>query len=240
MSYTVCPANGRSPAIVSLSATPPVRKTSGQGGASMPMVIQGSALAPVNMPTTDYLPIVRIPLNSIIHKVEICLDTAPSTSLTGSIGLIFSDAGNTGSGVPGAGDGTPSYYQSVNSLTSATPDIISQSCFFYAAAIQSYVGLWTDVTFQNYTGNSVTDGFYVPSASSQPIWQALNAGSTAPGGTSGLGKATAATSGMNGSAYNLTYDVGGFCDVTWFETTTGVNTSAVTINLRVTFSNAAS
>lgn len=229
MAYTIVPANGRTAAIVSLEATPPVRTTAGQGGAVGPFIIQGSGLAPINMPTTNFLPLVRFPLNSIIHKVEIACDTAPSTSLTGSLGLVFSDCA----------DGTPSYYQSTYGLTGAVPDIISQSCFFYQAAIQSYVGLWTDVTFQNYTGNSVTDGFYVPSASRLPIWQALNGGSNASG-NSGLGKATSATASQNGSAFNLTYDVGGFCDLTWFETTTGVNTAAVVLNARVTFSVAAS
>ena len=38
-------------------------------------------------------------------------------------------------------------------------------------------------------GGSVTDGFYVPSASQQPLWQALTVG-----GIGGLGKATGATS----------------------------------------------
>lgn len=229
MSYTVVPANGRTAAIVSLEATPPVRTTSGQGGSAMPIVVQGSGLAPINMPTTNFLPLVRFPLNSIVQKVEIALDTAPSTSLTGSLGLAFSDCN----------DGTSPYYQSTYALTAATPDIISQSCFFYQAAITSYVGLWTDVTFQNYTGNSVTDGFYVPSAARLPIWQALNGGSNASG-NSGLGKATSATASMNGSAFNLTYNVGGYCDLVWFETTTGVNTSAVVINARVTYSSAAS
>jgi hypothetical protein len=222
MSYTVVPANGTSTPIVNLNASPAVRSTAGQGGACETFVITGSALAPVNMPTTNFLPLVRIPTNSIVHKVEIALDTAPSTSLTGSIGLTFSSAN----------DGTPSAYQSTYALTGATPSIVSQSCFFYQAAITSYVGLWTDVTFQNYTGNSVTDGYYVPSASTKPIWQALGAG-----GASAVGKATSGAS--PGAFTTCQTDPFGFFDVCWFETTTGVNTSAVEISLRVTFSNAA-
>jgi hypothetical protein len=221
MSYTVVPASGTGNQIVQLDSTPPVRLTAGNGGQVKTFVITGSATAPVNMPTTNFLPIVRIPTNSVVHKVEIALDTAPSTSLTGSIGLTFSDAFNASP----PGDGTQGQYASTYALTSATPSIVSQSFFFYQAAITSYVGLWTDVTFQNYTGNSVTDGFYVPSASILPLWQAL---------TTGIGKATSGAS--PGAFTSCATEPFGFFDVVWFETTTGVNTSAVKISLRVTYS----
>jgi hypothetical protein len=222
MAYTVVPASGRSTVITNLEATPAVRTTAGQGGSCNAMVLTAFGVAPINMPTTNFLPLIRIPSNAIIHKLEICLDTAPSTSLTGAIGLCFSDTA----------DGTPAALQSTYALTGAAPSIVSQSCFFYNAAITSYVGLWTDITFQNYTGNSVTDGFYVPSASVKPMWQALSAG-----GIGGLGKATSGAS--PGAFTSCASDPFGFFDITYFETTTGVNTSAVNIGLRCTFSNAA-
>jgi hypothetical protein len=229
MAYTIVPASGRSTAIVNLEATPPVRASAGMGGTARTVCIEGYGLAPINMPTTDFLPLVRVPSQAIIKKVEIALDTAPSTSLTGAIGLLFSDCN----------DGTPQSLQSTYALTGSVPSFVAQSFFFYNAAITSYVGLWTDVTFQNYTGNSVTDGFYVPSAAGKPLWQALTAG----GSVAGLGKATvngANTGSSPGTAFaNCQTDPGGFMDVTWFETTTGVNTSAVTINLRVTYAEAA-
>lgn len=219
MAYTVVPASGQSVAITNLGASPAVRNTAGQGGAGKSFILQGYGLAPVNMATTNFLPLVRVPTNAIIQKVEIALDTAPSTSLTGSLGYTFSNAN----------DGTPTGYQSTYATSSAVANIVSQSFHFYQAAITSYVGLWTDVTFQNYTGNSVTDGFYVPSAANKPLWQAMTAG----GNVANLGKAT---SGTGSSAFaSCQTDPGGFMDLCWFETTTGINTSAVTINLRVTF-----
>lgn len=222
MSYTVVPANGTANQIVKLDSNPPVRLT----GVGRTVTIVGSALAPINMPTTNFLPLVRVNTSVLVQKVEICLDTAPSTSLTGSIGLTFSDAYNK---FPG-GDGTSANLASTYALTGAAPSIVSQSFFFYQAAITSYVGLWTDVTFQNYTGNSVTDGFYVPSASKLPLWQATQ------GSLDGVGNLGKATSGASPGAFtSCTSDPGGFFDICWFETTTGVNTSAVTINLRVTY-----
>lgn len=217
MAYTIVPASGRGAAIVNLEKTPAVRATAGQGGASVVYQVDGFALAPINMPTTDFLPLVRIPTNAIIKSVELCVDAAPSTSLTGSLGLTFSDVL----------DGTSSPNLSTYALTGATPSIVSQSCFLYATAIQSYLE-YTNVTFANATGNSVTDGFYVPSASAQPIWQALTVG-----GVGGLGKATSGAT--PGAFTSCVTDPGGFFDVCWFETTTGVNTSAVVINCKVSY-----
>lgn len=228
MAYTIVPANGTSAAIVSLDATPPVRKTAGQGGLSVSYTVDGYAIAPINMPTTNFLPLVRIPSNAIIKSVELALDVAPSTSLTGSLGLLMS-----------AGfDGTSPPNLSVYALTGAVPQFVSQSCFLYATAITAYVGNYTNVTFSNAGGNSVTDGFYVPSASQQPIWQALTVG-----GNGGLGKATvdgANTGSSPGRAFvTCATEPGGFFDIVWFETTTGVNTSAVALNCKVTYVQAA-
>lgn len=222
MTYTVVPANGTAQQIVKADANPPVRLTGGMGYS---MEIVGSALAPINMPTTNFLPLIRVPTNCIVRKLEISLDTTPSTSLTGSVGLTFSDAYAT---VPG-GDGTPANLASTYKVSGATANIVSQSFFFYQAAITTYHGFWQDITFQNNTGNSVTDGFYVPSASFQPLWQALSVGSNINGNTN-LG---AATSGASPGAFSTCQtDPGGFFDICWFETTTGVNTSAVMISLR--------
>jgi hypothetical protein len=221
MAYTIVPASGRGAAIVNLEKTPAVRATAGQGGASILYVNEGYALAPSNMPTTDFLPIVRIPTSAIVKKVEIACDAAPSTSLTGSVGVTFSDVL----------DGTSSPNLSTYALTGATPSIVSQSCFLFASAITTYLE-FTDITFANATGNSVTDGFYVPSASGQPLWQALTVG-----GAGGTGKATSGAT--PGAFTSCVSDPGGFFDVCWFETTTGVNTSAVYINLRVTYAIAA-
>lgn len=226
MAYTVVPANGTSNQIVQLDGlgTPsglPVRLTAGQGGAQRNVVITGSAVCPINMPTTNFLPLVRIPTNAIIKKVSLAIDAAPSTSLTGSLGLCFSDAYNA---LGMSGDGTPASLSSTYALTGASPSIVSQSFFLYQTAITGYTGKFNDVTFANFSGNSVADGFYIPSASVKPVWQALTTG------------AGAATSGASPSAFSTCQtDPFGFFDVVWFETTTGVNTAAVTLTCEVNF-----
>lgn len=226
MAYTIVPANGTSSQIVNLDGlgTPagvPVRATAGQaGGAQRCLEIIGYALAPINMPTTDFLPLVRIPTNCVVHSVSLALDATPSTSLTGSLGLTFSDSYNAlGMG----GDGTPAAYASTYALTGAAPSIVSQSFFLYQTAIQTYTAAWKDVTFANFANSgSVTDGFYIPSAAGKPLWQALTTG------------AGAATSGASPGAFTTCQvDPGGFFDIVWFETTTGVNTAAVNLSCRV-------
>lgn len=232
MTYTVVPASGEDSAIVNLSATPPVRATAGQHGLTVAYEQTGSAVIPVNFPTTNFLPMVRIPMNAIVHQVLIATDTFPSTSLEFDVGLVWSNGS-----YQGLTDGTQAAYLSTYALTGATCNIISQSAFAYNYTYSTTtpaLGLWQDITFQNALGNSATDGFYVPSASVKPIWQALGAG-----GTGGLGKASANTSG----AYNAfvtcqTYPFG-FADITLFSTVTGVNTSAVNVSLRVLYSIAA-
>lgn len=223
MAYTIVPASGTSAAIVSLSATPPVRSTAGQGGLTTVREITGSATAPINMPTTNFLPLVRIPTNAIVKKVELILDSTPSTSLTGSLGLTFSNVL----------DGTSPPNLSVYALTGAVPAIVSQSFFVQATAIQTYTGLYKDVTFSAFAnGASATDGVYVPSASNQPLWQALSAG-----GIGGTGKATSGAA--PGAFTTCQSDPGGFFDVVWFETTTGVNTGAIVMTCRVTYTGVA-
>ena len=216
MTYTVVPATGTSNQIVQLDATPPVRVTN----AGRLVTIVGSGLADVNMATTHYLPLIRIPTNALLVKLELSLDTAPSTSLTGSVGLAFSD-GN---------DGTPNALKSTHKLSAGTCNIFSQSFFLYQTDVTAYVALWKDITFGNYTGNSVADGFYVPSASDLPLWKATQ------GSLRGVSKLGAATSGAAPGAFTSgVSDPGGFFDICWFATTTGVNTSAVTVNLRATY-----
>lgn len=225
MSYTIVPANGTSSQITKLDSTPPVRLTAGEQGLVKTLTIRTTVTVPINMPTTNFLPLIRFPTNSVVQSVKLILDAAPSTSLTGSVGLVFSDAPVA---VP-PGDGTQSQYASTYGLTGASPSVVSMSCFLYETNIVGYVGSWTDITFGNYSGNSVTDGYYVPSASMQPIWQALTVG-----GTGGTGKATA---GSSPSAFvSCVTDPFGFFDLVWFETTTGVNTSTVQMTAELTIS----
>jgi hypothetical protein len=219
MAYTVIPTSGTAAAIVNLGATPPTRATAGQGGLTYDYTVRGTALVPINMPTTNFLPLVRIPTNAIIRNVKLGLDAAPSTSLTGSLGLTFSNVL----------DGTSVLNLSVYNGASSVPAIVSQSFFMFATAITAFIGGMTDVTFKNAAGNSVTDGFYVPSASLQPVWQALSLG--------GAGALGAATSGAAPSAFSTCQtDPYGFFDIVWFETTTGVNTGTAQLTCECNYS----
>ena len=69
--YTLVPASGIGAAIVNLNANPSVRATAGQGGVAHAFINEGFAVAPINMPITNFLPLVRIPTNAIVKKVEI-------------------------------------------------------------------------------------------------------------------------------------------------------------------------
>lgn len=222
MAYTIIPSGGTGAAIVNLGKTPPVRATAGQGGLTVAYTIKDTVLLPINMPTTNFTPVIRIPTNAIVQSVKIALDAAPSTSLTGSLGLTFSSVL----------DGTSVPNLSVYNGSSSVPAIVSQSFFMYQTAITTFHDTMTDVTFKNSTGNSVTDGFYVPSASMKPVWQALSAG-----GAGGLG---AASAGSAPSAFaTCQTDPGGFFDITWFETTTGVNTGTAQLTVECTYLRAA-
>lgn len=244
--YTLVPASGIGSGIINLNKTPALRQSAGQGGLSPLYVVDGFAVAPINMPITNFLPLVRVPTNAIVKKVELLLDTYPSTSLTLSVGLTFSNGGSGAavgatptSGVP---DGTSvanlSQY-STTAQTSAISQVVSFSFFALNFGVTTSLPLGgvMDLTFHNGIagGNSVTDGFYVPSASDQPLWQALSVG-----GIGGLGKATGATSATVGNAFTTCQsDPGGFFDVCVASNTVGVNTSAVNLGLRVTYCMAA-
>jgi hypothetical protein len=239
--YTLVPALGIGAGITALNATPGTRKTAGQGGTGTIVCNEGFAVAPINMPITNFLPLVRIPTNCIVKKVELLVDSYPSTSLTLSVGLTFSNGGSGATvgataGVSGFPDGTPAAYlseYSTTAQTSALSQVVSFSFFAlnYAVTTTAPVGGAIDVTFLNGVagGNSVTDGFYVPSASNKPLWQALSAG-----GIGGLGAATGATSATVGNAFTTCQtDPGGFFDVCVASNTVGVNTAAVNVGLRV-------
>lgn len=244
--YTLVPASGIGQGIVSLNANPSVRKTAGQGSRSVMYVDDGFAIAPINMPITNFLPIVRVPTLAIVKKLELLIDSFPSTSLTLSVGLTFSNggAGALVGGSPASGfmDGTqPSNLSqySTTAQTSAISQVVSFSFFAlnYGVTTSVPAGGVVDITFNNGVagGNSVTDGFYVPSASNQPLWQALS-----QGGIGGLGKATGATSSTVGNAFtSCQTDPGGFFDICIASNTVGVNTGAVNVGLRVYYTVAA-
>lgn len=241
--YTLVPALGIGAGITALNATPSVRKSAGQGGIYSPIVVEGSVVLPINFPITNFCPVVRIPTNAIVKQVYLMLDAFPATTLDLTVGLTFSNGGaganvTATTGTPGLTDGTSasnlSEY-STTAQTSALSQVVSFSFFALDVAVTTTVPLLcqSDITFHNGSagGNSVTDGFYVPSASLQPIWQALSVG-----GIGGLGKATGATSTTVGNAFTTCQtDPGGFFDICIASKTVGANTSAVNATIRCTY-----
>jgi len=254
--YTLVPALGIGPAITQLNATPSVRETAGQYGVATMYMVDGTVQAPINMAITNFLPVVRVPTNAIIKKLELGVDAYPSTSLTLSIGVCFSNGGSGAlvgaSPASGFSDGTSvgnlSQY-STTAQTSAKSQVVSFSFFAYNLGISTTVPLlgMMDVTFNNLTGNSATDGYYVPSASVKPLWQAIMTGGLTSAGVQGTNAAvgvggttatsTSATVG-NGWTTCLT-DPGGFFDICIASNTVGVNTSAVNLTLRAWYTVAA-
>jgi hypothetical protein len=186
---------------------------------------------------------VRIPTYSIIKKVEIMLenDGASITTFTLSAGLYWSDNSN---------DGTPTL--KVGSATA-----VSSACFAFQLDMSTYKNAtnnggaggagksqWTDITFANSSGNSVTDGYYRAGASNMPIWLALSSGEQVPPAYdnlnqpktnfSGLQTGTGYISSTSNDWYGLTQDPGGYVDICLNPTTANNLASAKNVCVRAT------
>ena len=221
MSQQTAPTSAvKSDIITGLDATPFSRFTAGQGGAGRVAVQSCVANIGATQATTVAMRLLRIPTNAILKKLEVVLELAggTATTLTGALGLLWSDNSN---------DGTPANY--VGSLTPA-----SSSAFAATLAMAGYTLTWHDVTFQNVAGNSATDGFYVPSASEMPLWLALTQGGPAPqtpGAWAGLGAVSLSTNAL----YQLNSDPGGFFDVFFQATTTTSLSAAMNFTAQATY-----
>jgi hypothetical protein len=203
--------------ITNLDALPAVRPTAGQGGATVVYRSVGVGTIAINQATSALSRLVRIPSNAIVQSVKIVLDAAPSTSLVGNFGLWFSDAN----------DGTSAANQ--GNLTA-----ISSAFFADTITITTFnVGVTTpfapvDITFGN-SGGTNYDGVYLPSQAINPIWQAVY--NSLVGLTTNAAGAFTTASGQHyipGGASTMG-DPGGFFDICFQATSTGVNTSAVKI-----------
>lgn len=210
----------KSDIITNLDATPVVRTTGGRGAASMVRRLQSTITPAASQATSVLSRLVRIPSNAIVNKVAIVLDKA-ATTLTGNVGLWYSD-GNDGTSVINQGN-----------LTA-----ISSAFFCYQLAMATFtyapgtdpanvVGLSApvDITFAAAT-LALTDGNYVPSQSSYPIWQAvanLLALQTTPVGafTNSSQAAHFNTASAGGSVYVRSDDPGGYFDICLQLTSTG-------------------
>lgn len=209
----------KSDVIAGLDASPFQRFQAGQGGAGRVVIANAVASIASTQATTVATRLIRLPSNAIIKKVELVIEAGGGTitTLTGALGLLWSDNAN---------DGTPATY--VGSLTPA-----SSACFASALAMAGFTAM-TDVTYKNVTGNSVTDGFYVPSASEMPIWLALTQGGPSPqtpGAWAGFGAVTLSTNAL----YQLSADPGGFFDLFFQATTTTSLSAAMNVTTQLTY-----
>lgn len=197
------------------------RPTAGQGGGGRVVTATGTVLFAATTATTVATRMVRIPSNCIVKAVKFALDLAggTATTLTGATGLLFSDNALDGTGIINAGSLVP----------------YSSSFFTATTAMAGYTTAFTDVTYLNSAGNSATDGYYVPSASTLPIWLAVTQGGPGPTQTAGAWAGTGATSGSTIPSYHLGVDPGGFFDVFFQPTTTTSLSAALNFTCEVTY-----
>ena len=197
------------------------RPTAGQGGAGRVVMATGTVLYAATTATTVATRMVRIPSNAVVVRLEAALDLAggTATTLTGATGLLFSGNALDGTSIINAGSLTP----------------YSSSFFTATTAMAGYTTSFTDITFLNSAGNSATDGYYVPSASTLPIWLAVTQGGPGPSQTAGAWAGTGAASGSTLPSYHVSSDPGGFFDIFFQPTTTTSLTAAMNFSMRVTY-----
>ena len=228
-------STGASKTIVNLDAQPQVRASAGGGAPSRVIMQYGTAVLAINAATSNLVRLVRIPSNAIVTRVRLILDTAPSTSLTGSLGLWYSDASNETDGTSLINAGN------LTAISSAffMPATVITTWNTVATATVTNASAPVDVTFANIAG-AYTDGQYIPSQAYLPIWQAVAnslALQTTPVGafTKSAIDSNFGTASAGGSVYVRSVDPGGFFDICYQETTTGVNTGAINLTCFVEY-----
>lgn len=208
--------------ITNLDATPIVRARAGRGAPGR-LLRQSATITPTASQAVSVLNrMCRVPSNAVINRVSILLDAA-ATTLTGNVGVWYSDDVDDGTSGINAGN-----------LTA-----ISCAFFCYQLAMATFgalpgtnpsntVGLGggpIEVTFANSTG-AMTDGQYLPSNSRLPLWQAVAnnlALQTTPVGAfcSSSQQPHFGTASAGGSVYVRSDDPGGYFDICLQLTTTG-------------------
>ena len=217
----------KSTVITNLDASPLVRANAGSGSFGRVQRNVGIAALAINAATSTLTRLVRIPSNCIVQSVKLILDTAPSTSLQGALGLWYSDS---------TGDGTSAVNQgNLTAISSAffMPSTVITTWNTVNVATVTTAGAPVDVTFMNIAG-AYTDGQYIPSQCQNPIWKAVAnslALQTTPVGafTNSAIDTHFQTASAGASVYVRSDDPGGYFDICYQETVTGVNTGAVNI-----------
>lgn len=200
--------------ITNLDATPIVRARSGRGAPGR-LIRQQSTITPTASQATSVLNrMVRVPSNCTVTRVALLCDTPPTT-LTGNVGVWYSDLTSDGTSGVNAGN-----------LTA-----ISSAFFAYQLAMATFaavpgtdpsntVGLGggpIEITYANSAG-AMTDGQYIPSAGNQMLWKAIAnslALQTTPVGafTSSSSQPHFLTASAGASVFVRSDDPGGFFDI---------------------------
>lgn len=193
--------------ITNLDATPIVRNSFNVSAGGLIRYV--STITPTITQATSVLNrLVRVPSNMIVTRVAACVDASGGTTPI-NIGLWYSDDTRDGTNVVNAGN-----------LTA-----ISSAFFASVLSIGSIVTP-TEYTFNNAAG-AFTDGQYIPSQSTMPIWQAV-ANSLALQ-TTPVGAFTVSTgpqphfntASVGGTVYVRSDDPGGYFDICVQLTSTG-------------------
>ncbi len=210
----------KSGVITNLDATPIVRSSFAVSAGGLIRYV-GTVTPAASQATTDLIRIVRIPSNLCVQRVAVILDTAVTT-LTGNVGLWYSDSTTDGTNIGNAGNLT-----AISSAFFAS--VLPMATFSYVVGTDpaNVIGLSApvDITFAA-SSLAFTDANYVPSQMGNPIWLAvanLLALQTTPVGafTQTSQQAHFNTASAGASVYVRSDDPGGFFDICFQETTTG-------------------
>jgi hypothetical protein len=206
-----------------LDATPlPIRNNFGASGGRLVRFV--GTITPTPSQAVSVLNrLVRIPSNLIVHRVAVILNS-PATTLTGNIGLWYSDNPNDGTALANVGNLTP-----ISSAFFASALPLATYAYVPGTDPAATVGLPApvDITFAA-SSLAFTDANYVPSQMVNPIWQAVSnllALQTTPVGafclpTNGP-QAHFNTPSAGGVVYVQSDDPGGFFDIGLQLTTAG-------------------
>ena len=147
----------KSAAITSRDATPPVRVTAGQGGEYNPVIIDATVHIAATKTTGAKMLMARIPKQANVKKVEAWLDAA-GTTITGGIGIYYSDDSRDENGITKGLAGT----------------VINADHFASAVALAAVI------TPTEYTFEATT---YLGADTRDEVWKASGGLSTDPGPT---------------------------------------------------------
>lgn len=207
--------------LTNLDATPLVRASAGQGSPGYLKRVQATITPTASQATSVLNRIVRVPSNVIVSRLAVALDSA-ATTLTGNVGVWYSDSTSDGTSVVNQGNLT-----AISSAFFVYQLAMATFCYVPGTDPSNTIGIAApvDITFAN-SGGALTDGQYIPSQSNQPLWKAIAnslALQTTPVGafTSSAQAVNFNTASAGGVVFVRSTDPGGFFDICLQLTTTG-------------------